>query len=207
MRLRPGLLVLGALLTAGGVALFALPGALDDLRSPALASGLVLLGVGAAARDFRVPASPGFPGWLLLASLLVSLVAASTEGVAFLRQVRSQAGTSLDERREAALAYRADLLGEELAEAGRALPSDASVLVLFNSGRNTFTAQLLAYYLRPRRLYFWREGGAFQVVDGRVLALPGAGWLQERGIRWVLLLGGRTGSRVKVLPLAEVPRP
>ena len=206
MRARPVLLALGAILALGGLALFAVPSPLEDLRSPALVSGLFLLALGAAAGD-RVPSGPlSAPRALLLASLLVSLFVAARDGVAFLRQARTQAGMTLSQRRDVALQELKGLRGQELAEAERAIPEDAAVVVLFNSARNRHAAELLAYYLRPRRLHFWREGGFLQLVDGRAVALPDEAWLQRRGIRWALLLGGHQGDRVRALRLEEVPR-
>ena len=205
MRVRPGLATLGGVLLLGGVVLFAGSTPFDDLRAPLAASGLLLLALAAVAGDTRLPDPLGVPGALLLASLLVSLLAVAGEGVGFLRQVRTQAGMTLDQRRDFALEDLLHFRKEELAEAQRVLPADASVLVLFNSAQNRHPAQLLAYYLRPRRLYFW-QGAPFQLLDGRVLAMPDEAWLRSRGIRWALLLGGHRGLRVRVLPLEEVPR-
>ena len=204
MRLRPGLLALGALLALGGLALFAASTPLDDLRSPAVASGLLLLALGAAAGPTRLPVPLGVPGRLLVASLLVSLFVAAGEGVGFLRQVRAQAGMTLEERRDVALEDRVHFRKGELARVQRLLPEDAPVLVLFRGGVNLYPAQLLAYYLGPRRVYFWRWGAPPE-RRFRWAAGPDPGWLRSRGIRFVVRVGGL--SRLRVQPVEEALRP
>lgn len=203
MRLRPALGVLGALLLVAGLGLFVRSTPLDDLRSPLLLGGLLLLGLALAAGSLRVQVTA--PRALLLASLLASVGAVAADGVEFLRQVRTQAGMTSVQRRDAALEETVGLRGAELAEAQRILPEDAAVLVLLNSSRNLYAAQLADYYLRPRRLYYWRDGPQFQLVDGRAAALPDRAWLEARGIRWALLLEGNLGNRLRALPLEEVP--
>lgn len=202
MRLRPVLLALGALLAAGGVALFAVSTPLEDLRAPALACGLLLLGLGAFAGEARLPAPLGAPGALLVASLLVSLGVAAGDGVKFLRQVRAQARMSLDGRRDFALAELANLKSGEVARLQQALPADARVLVLFQGRRSLYPAQLLAYYLRPRPVYYWKRAPA----RGRA-EMPEEAWLRSRGIRWIVRLRGGLEQRFEVRRLEEGPRP
>lgn len=200
MRTRP---VLGAL----GLALAALAPFLPvDLRSPALAAGAGLLVLAAADGRSRLPRPRNPAAAILLASLAVSFLVAAADGVTFLRQVRAQARMSPVERRDAFLEYSVGLTGPQIAELQRTLPEDASVLVLFNSVRNEYAAEVLGYLLRPRRLHLWTEGPRFQLVDGRAAALPDEAWLARRGIRWALLVDGRIGSRVRAVPLHEVPR-
>lgn len=200
MRSRP---VLGAL----GLVLLALaPLVPDDLRSPALAAGAGLLVLAAADGRTRIPRPRTAAAALLLASLAVSLLVAAADGVAFLRQVRAQARMSPVERRDAFLEYSLGLTGPQIAELQRTLPEDASVLILFNSVRNEYAAEMLGNLLRPRRLHLWTEGPRFHLVDGRAAALPDEAWLARRGIRWALLFEGRIGSRVRALPVDEVPR-
>lgn len=205
MRVRAALAVLGGLLALGGALLFAVPSPFDDVRSPAVAGGLALLALAAGCGDSRL--SPrNLAGTLLLASLLTSVLVTAGEGVAFLRQVRTQAAMSPTQRRDAFLEYSVGMRGSDLAEIQRTIPEDASVLILWNSRRNGYVAQLLTYYLRPRRVYFWRGGPAFHLLDGRAVGLPDEAWLRSRGIRWAVLLQGRLGSRARAVPLDEVPR-
>lgn len=158
-----------------------------------MAWGALLALAGAAGRRVRLPREMG----LVVLGLAVSLGPLAVGSVTFLRQVRAQWRMSPEERRAAFLDYQVGLDLAEIEEVRRLVPEDASMLVLQGWHRDAYTLQLVHYLLQPRRLYRWREGPPFALLDGRPVALPDRQWLEDRGIRWVLEVYGREGRRVR----------